>query len=217
MLYYTKVLFKRPSITEESERKRLVEAKAKTLITEATVSGLIDFPPVTINIEAYPADTPEGDTPPAPKGRLHYATVAFAVEIRDVGQRAIIEDVRPVIMDKLLSIMAHKPFHELTSVQGRYVLRTQIMEIVNHLAENLPSHPPSLLSAAPKKEKKGEGHGEEHAEAKPEGEEHGGGEGEHGGEGKGPKKPPTPTGPPIKELYRDGLATNVFFSQFLVQ
>lgn len=223
-LYYTKMVFKRPVITEESERKRLEDAHVKNTVSEATASGTVAFEPVTVNIEPYPAQpTPVGDEegPAAVKGKLHYATVAFSVEVVDAGQKAAIDEVRPVIMDQLLTLLAHKPIHELTTVQGRYVLRTQIMEMVNRLTAELPSHPPLLASevakAAAAKPKGGEGgEGGEHGggEAKPEGGE--GGEGGEHGEGKVVKKE-APPGPPIKTLYRDGLVSNVFFTQFIVQ
>jgi flagellar basal body-associated protein FliL len=211
-LYYTKMVFKRPAITEDAERKRLEEAHAKKTVAEATAPGTVSFAPITVNIEPFPAQpTPVGDeeAPAAVKGKLHYATVAFSIEIVDGGQKDAVEEVRPVIMDRLLTMMAHKPFHELTTVQGRYVLRTQLMEMVNRLTENLPSHPPLLASEVAKAEKpkgEGEGHGEG-------GEGHGG---EHGGEGQAAKKSPPP-GPPIKSLYRDGLVSNVFFTQFIIQ
>jgi flagellar basal body-associated protein FliL len=233
-LYYTKVMYKRPPITEEAERKRLEAAHKQKTVTEATAPGMVDFGPVTVNIEPYPAPPPavEGEPDNAPAaiaGKLHYVTMAFSVEIVDAGQKPAIEEVRPVIMDSLLSMLAHKPFHELSTVQGRYVLRTQILELVNRLTLNLPSHPPVLASSLAKPAAKG-GHGEgggeheggEHG-APPAAEGHGEGGGEHGGgehgggEGHGAKKAEAPEGPPMKELYPDGLASGVYFNQFIVQ
>jgi flagellar basal body-associated protein FliL len=46
--------------------------------------------------------------------------------------------------------MGHKQFHELTSVQGRYILKSQVLEIANQLwakrqspnGENVPASDP---------------------------------------------------------------------------
>ena len=88
---------------------------------------------MTVNIEAYPraptahAFEEDGHRRMA-RGKLHYVHMAFSIEIVDGGQIAAIDEVRPVIMDQILTVMSHKPFHELATVQGRYVLRTfQIM------------------------------------------------------------------------------------------
>lgn len=229
-LYYTKILFKRPLITEENERKRLLEdQRLKKIASETTATGIVPFEPVTVNIETYPAQPPltDEDDPGALKGKLHYVTMALSVEIVDGGQTKAIDQVRPVIMDQILTLMARKSFHELTTVQGRYVLRTQIMDAINRLTAELPSHAPLMASAvaaakAAEKLKAGAPHGEggEGGEAKPEGGEggEGGGEGgEEGGAKPAAKKKPEILGPPIKTLYSDGLVSNVYFTQFLVK
>src|SRR4051794_37447146 len=81
-LYYTKILFKRPAITEETERKRLEEAHTKKNLTEATAPGMVTFDSVTVNIETNPAQPAPTDEegPGAIKGKLHYVTLAFSVE-----------------------------------------------------------------------------------------------------------------------------------------
>lgn len=224
-LYYTKIMYKRPEITEAAERKRLEAAHIRKAVTEATAPDSVVFGPVTVNIESYPAPqqtaaTDEGEGHGAIKGKLHYVTLAFAIEIVDGGQKAAVEEVRPVIMDQLLTRLAHKPFHELTTVQGRYVLRTQIMELVNRLTQLLPSHPPLLASAMAKPAVKdahgGGGHGAPPAAEAEHGGGHGGGHGGEHGESKAAKAE-VHLGPPMKELYPDGLATSVYFTQFIVQ
>lgn len=229
-LYYTKILFKRPAITEETERKRLLEdQRLKKIASETTATGLVSFEPVTVNIETYPAQPPltDEDDPGALKGKLHYVTMALSVEIVDGGQTKAVDQVRPVILDQILTLMARKSFHELTTVQGRYVLRTQIMDLINRLTADLPSHAPLMAATvaaakAAEKLKSAAGHGGEGGEggeAKPEGGEGGEGGGEGGEEGGKPaaKKTPEILGPPIKTLYSDGLVSNVYFTQFLVK
>ena len=130
---YTRVLFKRPAITEEGERAKLAEAQARS--KAPPVSGLVNFEPVTVNIKSTPT-TPKPEIEAQPgefTGKLHYATVAFSFEIRDISKKEDIEALRPILLDRILSMMGRKNFEELTTVQGRYVLRTQILDLVNNL------------------------------------------------------------------------------------
>jgi flagellar basal body-associated protein FliL len=132
MLFYVKMVYKRPAITEEGERKRIAELRAKPM--PVPTPALIVFDPVTVNIATTPTLPKAADgTPVQIHGKLHYVKVGFAIEIRDKERSGEIELIRPVIMDKLLSMLSRKPFHELTTVQGRYVLRTQIIDTVNEL------------------------------------------------------------------------------------
>jgi flagellar basal body-associated protein FliL len=135
MLVYTKVLFKRPAITETSERERLEEFKAKPV--HATAPGLISFDVLTVNIQPTQI-TPTDATPENSRMQLHYVTLEFSLEVSDISRRDEIEDLKPRVMDKLLSIMGRKTMGELTTVQGRYLLRSQIAEIVNSFTMEEP-------------------------------------------------------------------------------
>lgn len=237
-LYYTKFVFKRPSITEENERARLEEEHKKNERANVT-PGYVVFEPITVNIESMQNPSRVETAPDGGgsiQGRLHYATVGFSLEIRDIDQKALIDRVRPILMDRLLGILGRKKFNDLTTVQGRYVIRAQIQDIANRLTADLPSMP-----AAPKVAAGGHGggHGAPAATA-----EHGGGGGEHGappaaehggggehgapaadhggghgggGEPGATAKAHAPEGPPISQLFHEGLVANVFFTQFTVQ
>lgn len=130
LLYYTKFVFKREVITEESERERL--AKEKKLTDRNLLIASLSFEPVTVNIEATPSQARTMDGVHYP-GKLHYLTVGFVLEISDATRKNEVENLRPVIMDKLLSIVARKKIHELTNVQGRYLLRNQLIDSLNQL------------------------------------------------------------------------------------
>jgi flagellar basal body-associated protein FliL len=132
LLFYTRVLYKRPAITEATERQRLAQVHASP--TPPPAPGVVVFEPITVNIEPTPAQPKPADgTSQQIHGKMHYVNVGFALEIRDGGQRAMVEELRPVIMDKMLSLLGRRGFHELTTVQGRYILRTQIIELTNQL------------------------------------------------------------------------------------
>ncbi len=219
-LVYTRMLYKRPTITEDSERERLA-AKHAVPTTPAT-PGSVVFEPVTVNIESAPAaPKPDDGTSRQLQGKLHYATVGFSIQIKDVAQKALIEEVRPILMDRLLTTLSKKPFHELATVQGRYVLRTEILDLVNRVTAHM------IMRTADEEPKKGGGHGgggehggggghggggDAHA-AKPDA--HGGGG--HGGEAKAAPAPKHEEKQPVSAVYPDGLVTDVFFTQFIVQ
>jgi flagellar basal body-associated protein FliL len=127
--YYTKFIYKRPIITEETERERLAEAHSDP--TPAMTPGTIQFEPLTINISSTPERTKTADgTSP---GKLHYIMISFALEIRDQTQKELIEALRPYIIDKLIVYLGRKHYHELNTVQGRYILNSQIIEMANQL------------------------------------------------------------------------------------
>lgn len=128
---YTRLLYKRPAITEEKERERIATTKASP---KPDLSGSIAFESITVNIEPIPAGIKaDPGNPMKLQGKLHYATVAFSIDVRDMGQKTQIETVKPIFMDRLLSLMGKKTFMELTTVQGRYLLRTQLLDIANEL------------------------------------------------------------------------------------
>jgi flagellar basal body-associated protein FliL len=133
-LVYTRLLYKRPAITESSERARL-EASRKTAPAPAMTPGLIPFDPLTANIEPVPPQlqgTP-GTAEGRIQGKLHYCTLGFSLEVRDIGRSEAIDRIKPVLIDRLLSMLGRKAYYELSTVQGRYLLRQQIVGLVNDL------------------------------------------------------------------------------------
>lgn len=133
-LTYSRVLYKRPRLTESNERARLQMLHASP--TPDPIPGSMSFDPFTVNIAGTPdAPKPAPGTSAQIQGKLHYATVGFSLELRDMRKKDAIEALRPVIMDKILSILGRKQFTEISSVQGRYVLKTQILDLVNQLTE----------------------------------------------------------------------------------
>jgi flagellar basal body-associated protein FliL len=130
-LVYMKVVFKRPVITEDAERDRLADLKDKP--TAPLVPGLVGFETTTVNI--LPTQLSASDAPDEKNRlKLQYLTLGFSLEISDMSRKDEIEELKPRIMDRLLALLGKKAFGELTTVQGRYLLRSQIAEIVNLLS-----------------------------------------------------------------------------------
>lgn len=132
MLAYTKLVYKRPPITEDGERERL--AKKARNPEPAFKPTHVLFEPFTVNIESNPPQPRSIDGSPAQiGGKLHYATLGYTIEILDDSRKAEIESKRPFIMDRVIALLGRKSFQELTTVQGRYLLRNQILDIANEL------------------------------------------------------------------------------------
>ena len=129
---YTKMVYKRPAITERGERARLAE-EAGGQAEMPHVPGHVHFDKFTVNIRPTPAIPQPSETPSQIKGKQHYATLGFSLQIRDQTEGASIESIRPLIMDELLMLLGKKAYEDLTTVQGRFLLRSQILEIVNRL------------------------------------------------------------------------------------
>jgi flagellar basal body-associated protein FliL len=137
--YYSKILYKRPQITEATEREKLISAHATPPVP--LVATLMTFEPMTVNIAASPNQPRAADgTTQQIQGKMHYVTIGFALEIRDKNQQETVALLRPQIQDKFILILGKKYYHELTNVQGRYVLHSQIIEAVNQIISAANNH-----------------------------------------------------------------------------
>src|SRR5689334_11108233 len=109
VFYYSRIKFKRPAITEETEKLRLAIKRATT---KEPVPALIDFEPVTVNIGSMPLKPHAADgTSQQIHGKLHYVTLSFALRIQDKSQQDMVEGARPAVMDHLIHLLGKKQFH----------------------------------------------------------------------------------------------------------
>lgn len=127
---YSKLVFKRPAITESEERAKL----ATQVHQKKEEPGSVKFDQVTVNIATNPKN-PEAapGTERQLQGKLHYITFEFVLEIRDQAKSHKLDEIREVYMDEVLGIVGRKSFDDLNSVQGRFLLRTQLQDIANRL------------------------------------------------------------------------------------
>lgn len=132
-IVYTRIIFKRPVITESGERERLAQSKKDETLSNQE-RGLIHFKPMTLNI-ANPASRSPSDTAtgPTPEGKLHYATVGFSLEVKSTDQEAALDNAKDIFMDRLLQLFSKKTFEDITSVHGRFILRSEIVALANSL------------------------------------------------------------------------------------
>jgi|GEM_PF-467248 len=153
LLYYTRMVFKRPLITESGERARLAKLHESPL--PPSIPMLVTFDPLTVNIESTPnKPKPDDASNQQIQGKLHYVTMGFSLEIKDIKHKEEIEELRPFLIDHLLHVLGHKKFQELNSVQGRYLLRT---EIVNFANEYITKHKIKPVMKASEKDQEADG------------------------------------------------------------
>lgn len=130
MLVYTRILYKRPKITEEGERERLTKQPAQAV--SPLNPGFVTIDPITVNLKGG-ATLPRADGTLVQGDQMHYITLGFSLELRNIGEKEKIEEIKPKLMDQIISQLGKKDFNELVTVQGRYVLRSQIIKTANEL------------------------------------------------------------------------------------
>jgi flagellar basal body-associated protein FliL len=129
---YSKLFFKRNAITDERERERLSSLLAKP--QAQAVPTFVKWDPLSVNIQTSPVQPKPADgTAQQIEGKLHYVTLALAMEIQDEPRRVVVEELKPFILDQLILLLGKKQFHELSTVQGRYILSSQILDMVNQI------------------------------------------------------------------------------------
>ena len=138
MLTYTKILYKKPEITEAKEREKL--AKQHEAPPKVLVPGMVTFDAVTVTIAPSARQKVSSDPfAHEVKGKIHYATIAFAMEIKDVDKKEFLQAAKPLIQDLLLTLLGRKQFQELTTVQGRYLLQAELIDAINlKLGQTVP-------------------------------------------------------------------------------
>lgn len=123
LFVYTKVIFKRPAITEEKERAKLNRNQKKPDPSLGAKKLIVPLDPLTVNLDAYTGEDK--------KQKTHLATLILAVELRDERELSKFEAARPVVMDRIIQNLGKKKFEDLNQVQGRYLFRSQVIDAAN--------------------------------------------------------------------------------------
>lgn len=119
-LVYTKLLFKRPPITEEAELQKKVENAHS--IDAPKARPIVTFDQLMVNIAMT-------------SGKAHYATVAWAVECRDEEVQRMVEDRKDLFMDRVISTLGKRQITELNTIQGKLLLKTELLSKFNELTK----------------------------------------------------------------------------------
>ena len=123
LIIYTRVLYKRPQITEEKERAKIAQKATEAPVEDRSKRVLYPLDTVTVNLDSY--------TGADGKPKSHFASLTLTLEIRRDRDRAKLDASKPVIMDKVIQIVGKKTYEELNQVQGRYVFKSQVIDESN--------------------------------------------------------------------------------------
>lgn len=124
---YTQVLFKRPKILEEQEREALLRKFSKQLPPVSPTQ--LKFDKFVVNISSVGSTSTRTEDSLRP----HYLEIGFTLELRHKELQPQFESIRSQFLDRLNSILGRKLPSELNTVQGRYVLRQDILNLVNQM------------------------------------------------------------------------------------
>ena len=142
---YVKLIYKRPAITEAQERAR-IEAEVASQPKVEFVKTTIKLDPIQVNLKptVVGIQTPGG---PPPQLKPHFLNMLVVMEIADQSFEPKIRDRMPKFMDQLLRDLGNSTQDELTSVQGRFILRSKLIGLMNELVRNKPTDPPVVTNA----------------------------------------------------------------------
>ena len=121
LFVYTKVVFKRPEITEAKELAKLNQNKA-TVPADAK-HFMVAIDPITVNLDPFKDENG--------KEKIHYATLSITAELRSEADAKKFNEAMPIVMDRVIQNLGKKKFEDLNQVQGRYLFRSQIIDAAN--------------------------------------------------------------------------------------
>jgi len=123
LFVYTKLIFKRPAITEDKERARIAKVESAAPVSNPNDRVLMPLDPVTVNLDGYQGA--DG------KPKTHYASLTLSLEVRSERDRAKVDEAKPAILDHIIQNLSKRKFEELNQVQGRYVFKSQVIDDAN--------------------------------------------------------------------------------------
>ncbi|MGE4232390.1 MAG: flagellar basal body-associated protein FliL [Bacteriovoracia bacterium] len=117
---YTRLLFKRPAISESEEyKKRIEEAKNPPLPAE---KAILTFDPLTVNIAMT-------------SGKAHYASLSFAIECKNNEACEVVKKRKPQFLDIVVQTLAKKQITEINTVHGRLFLKSELLKQFNKVMD----------------------------------------------------------------------------------
>jgi flagellar basal body-associated protein FliL len=121
LFVYTKVVFKRPAITEQKELAKLTKDEAKA--APDSQHFMVPIDPITVNLDPFKDENG--------KEKIHYATLTITAELRSEADAAKFNEAKPIVMDRVIQNLGKKKFEDLNQVQGRYLFRSQVIDAAN--------------------------------------------------------------------------------------
>lgn len=140
VLVYTQVLYKRPQLTESLEREKITEEFSKK--PAEMKRTIVSFDPIQANLKPTPIGVQVQGGPPQ-QMKTHFISMTLALELIDADFESAVKGQLPKFLDKLLRELGSTTVDELSSVQGRYLLRSKIAGIMNDLVREEKKLPPT--------------------------------------------------------------------------
>jgi flagellar basal body-associated protein FliL len=142
---YTKILYKRPKITEEASRAALEKEQAHQAILSGANKVLVKFDQIEANLKPSQIGAAVEGGPPV-QLKPHFVTMVMSLEILDPSFEPKMKEVTPKFTDQLLQAMGQTTVDELASVQGRFILRSKISGMMNDLLRTSKNDPPIVTN-----------------------------------------------------------------------
>ncbi|NDF13898.1 hypothetical protein EB061_01055 [bacterium] len=123
LFVYTKLIFKRPPITESKERAKIAQKAEAPAAVDRSKTVMVPLDPVTVNLDTYAGA--DG------KPKTHIVSMNLALEIVNEKARERVDSSKPAILDRIIQNLGKRKFEELNQVQGRYVFKSQVIDDAN--------------------------------------------------------------------------------------
>lgn len=137
---YTQILYKRPVITETVEREKIVQEFAKKPTEMKKV--IVSFEPIQANLKPTPIGVQVPGGPPQ-QMKAHFLNTTIAMELLDSDFEPTVKGRLPKFLDQLLKELGDTSVDELSTVQGRFLLRSKIAGMMNDLVREEKKLPPT--------------------------------------------------------------------------
>jgi|GEM_PF-2465701 len=124
LFVYTRVIYKRPVITEAQQRKILdaeLEKKDKARVA-AFVPATYKVPVFQANLKVNPID-----------GKDRILSLGLSLEMADKSFESLLDDKRPQFMNRLNQVISNTTADEITTIQGRLLFRSKIFAIISEI------------------------------------------------------------------------------------
>ncbi len=115
---YTKMLYKKPTIDESVEMKKIKATAAAKDEEETDEKPILSFELQTVNI-----------APTA--SRPHYVTISYAIELRNSEAESAATQMKAVLSDIVIKNLSKLEMSELNTVQGKLLFKTQLVREFN--------------------------------------------------------------------------------------
>jgi flagellar basal body-associated protein FliL len=140
VLVYTKILYQRPKMTEPVEREKITQEF--TTKPENMKKVLVSFEQINANLKPSPIGVSVPGGPPQ-KMKSHTLSMILALELLDAEFEPVVKGRQAKFLDQLLRELGTTSVDELSTVQGRFLLRSKIAGIMNELVREEKKLPPS--------------------------------------------------------------------------